>query len=170
MRPEPRNAADSRSNRSVWKVQGREPLIAIVLHIFGNAVVPMDFGIDVRRGLRGAALAAVVGLGLALLPAVVFPSGYLWAPAIITLFAFSGWCTYAPHGQHRFTAALAVLLLGSWIVADGAAVGLTRQPRWYATTLAPICAQLVLAAIITAGNAFRARRKIAEPIAGSDGG
>jgi hypothetical protein len=30
MRPEPRNAADSRSNRSVWKVQGREPLIAIV--------------------------------------------------------------------------------------------------------------------------------------------
>ena len=149
---------------------GRELLNFSVLHVFGDAVVPMDLGIDVHRGLRGAARSAVVGLALAVLPTVVFPSGYLWAPAIVTLFAFSGWCTTAPHGQHRFTAALALLLLGSWIVADGAAVGLARQPSWYASVLAPICAQIVLAAIITAGSAVRSRRKGAEPIAGSDGG
>jgi hypothetical protein len=109
--------------------------------------MPALNGIDLSRGLRGAGIAAAVGVGFAIPLSAVARLGVGFCLIIATMFAFAGWATYAPHGKHRILPALIVLFLCTFIVGDVVAMQLPGSP--YISALIVIGVQLIAATVLT---------------------
>jgi hypothetical protein len=122
--------------------------------------MPKLNGINLSRGLRGAGIAAAVGVGFAIPLSAVARLGVGFCIIIGTMFAFAGWATYAPHGKHRILPALIVLFLCTFIVGDVVAMQLPASP--YMGALILIGVQLIAAAIFTETRVRTQKQKDAE--------